>query len=1076
MPKKTRALSKETFQKEKHSLQEKDFLTTGIGASEGSMKVLREFFAVMLSDLCAALFTTRKENKTVEAKNIRVKFNGEEKRVNIMVHAVEIPEEAALIMFEETPGEEPGHAIVAGDKDMESILRRTEDELKRTKDQLRHAIGQYETTTKELKASNEELQASKEELQSVNEELATVKNELKEKVDETMHANSDLQNLMHSTSIATIFLDRTLYIKRYTPRATEIFNLVPTDVGKPLSQITNRLEPDNFQDDANKSLQNLQTFEREVRVADGRFFIARFSPYRTLDDNIEGVVVSFINITEHEKAEQHIWEAHSYTEAIIETVREPLLILDKDLRVVSANRSFYDTFKVLQNDSTGRLIYDLSNRQWDIPKLRDLLENILPQKNQLKNFKITHHFETIGLRTMLLNAREIFRNNERGRLILIAIEDITEHKKAKEELRASERKYRKLFNSIDDAFCIIEMIFDDQGKPVDFRCIKTNDAFVRHATIPMAGKRIKEVVPDLEQFWIDQYAKVAKTGEVMHLEGIVAGLGNQWFQTSAFPVEGANRVGILFQNVTARKLRKANIAFLDEISEGIMQMTRPEDIMNTVCKKMSNHLHLARCLFVRVAASQDKAVVLHDWHLPELPGLNGEMVISQFVSKDYYQKSRFGEIIVVQDVHKSPIVNGQQLKDLMGVASFVNVPLRVNGEWRFTAGIYDTAPRDWQKEDIELLRELTSRIWKRLEQINIEESLRQSEENYRMLVNQAVAGIFKVDVSDRITFANHYFCTMLGYTKEELLQMNFVDLIYEKDKQNHRNMFNAMKACGKEYIIEKRLICKNGSLIWVRNYNALLYERKGRFGEAIIISTDINHLKAIEEQKDDFISIASHELKTPLTSIKGYAELLNEMFVEEGGITSGKLITQLNEQINRLVKLVTSLLDTNQIANGKLELHGETFDLNSLIKEQITNAAMISAKHLLILKGEGELPVYADRERIGQVLSNLISNAIKYSPEGGEIVITSEKDNNQLKVSVCDSGIGMSQEVLQKIFSRFYRGVKENYPGFGLGLYISMEIIKKHHGTLSVESEQGKGSLFYFILPAAKFGEDKHVL
>ncbi|TAM98424.1 MAG: histidine kinase, partial [Chitinophagaceae bacterium] len=244
MPKKTRSLSKETSQKEKHSPQEKDFLTAGIGASEG----------VMLSDLCAALFTTRKEYKTVEAKNIRVKFNGEEKRVNITVRTVEIPEEAALIMFEETPGEEPGHAIVAGDKDMESILRRTEEELKRTKDQLRHAIGQYETTTKELKASNEELQAinealhstskeletSKEELQSVNEELATVKNELKEKVDETMHANSDLQNLMHSTDIATIFLDRTLYIKRYTPRATEIFNLVPTDVGKPLSQITNR--------------------------------------------------------------------------------------------------------------------------------------------------------------------------------------------------------------------------------------------------------------------------------------------------------------------------------------------------------------------------------------------------------------------------------------------------------------------------------------------------------------------------------------------------------------------------------------------------------------------------------------------------------------------------------------------------------------------------------------------------------------------------------------------------------------------------------------------------------------------
>lgn len=1060
---------------------------------EPSANIMKVIHPALLSDLRAALFTARKENKTAEAKNIRVKFNGEEKRVNIMVRAVGIPEAAALIMFEEIPdelpGEEPDHTIVTGDKAMESVVRRMEEELKRTKDQLRNTIEQYETSTEELKASNEELQAineelrsaseeletSKEELQSVNEELTTVNNELKEKVDETMRANSDLQNLMHSTDIATIFLDRSLHIKRYTPRATEIFNLIPTDVGRPLSHITNRLDPDNFQDDANKSLQNLQTFEREVHAGDGRFFIARFSPYRTLDDKIEGVVISFINITEREKAEEHIREAMAYAEAIIETIREPLLVLDKDLRVLSANHSFYNTFKVLQNDCKGRFVYDLGNRQWDNPKLRELLENILPKKNQFENFEVTYDFETIGQRTMLLNGREIFRGSEKDRLILLAMEDITEHKKAEEELRISEVKYRKLFNSIDDAFCIIEMIFDDKEKPVDFRYLETNDSFVRHATMPMEGKRIKELVPDFEQFWIEQYAKVAKTGEVVRLESTVAGLGNQWFQTSAFPVDGINRVGVLFQNVTMRKHREANIALLDEISEDLMRMTNLGEIMNAICKKISTTLHLARCLFVEIKESEDKITVLHDWHLPELPGIDAELTLSQFVSKPYLQQSHAGETIVVPDVYKSPLVNGNEVKEQLGIASFVNVPLRVKGQWRFTAGIYDTAPRDWQREDIELLRELTSRVYKRMEQINIEEALQRSEENYRIIVNQAVVGMLKIDTSDRITFVNHHFCTMLGYTEEELLQMNFVDLIYEKDKQRHLNRFDAMKADKKEYIIEKRMICKNGNLIWGRNYNSPLFDQEGRFREAIIISMDISFEKAIDQQKDDFISIASHELKTPLTSVKGYVELLNEMFTETGTITSDSLIIPLNEQVNRLAKLVTSLLDTSQIANGKLELHQEIFDMNDLIKEIGASFELISEKHLLITETSGAIPVYADRERMGQVLSNLISNAIKYSPDGGNIIVTSERGNHEVKVGVRDAGIGMSPEVLHKIFKRFYRVIKDHYPGFGLGLYISMEIIKMHHGSLAVESEVGKGSFFYFTLPDAVLVENKYI-
>jgi len=438
-----------------------------------SSNLLKLINPALLTDVRAALVTARKENKAVEAKNIRVNFDGEERFVNLTVRPAATPEAAALVMFEETEDvvkmEASVQAIVAGDKALESVMQGMEDELRHAKDQLRNTIDQYETSNEEQKAANEELQAineelrsaseeletSKEELQSVNEELTTVNQELKEKVEQINRANSDLQNLMHSTDIGTIFLDRELQIKRYTPRATEIFNLLPADIGRPLAHITHRLQPDTFEEDAGQSLLNLQTFERDVRSTDGRFFIARFSPYRTLEDKIEGVVISFINVTAREEAETLVRQERAYAEGIVETVREPLIVLDKDLRVVSASRSFYDIFRVLPEETEGEFIYGLGNGQWDIPELRELLEDVLPRNSSFNDFEVEHDFLTIGPRVMLLNGREIRRGDGARRLILLAIDDITgqrhaalERARAEEALTESEIRFHMLADNM----------------------------------------------------------------------------------------------------------------------------------------------------------------------------------------------------------------------------------------------------------------------------------------------------------------------------------------------------------------------------------------------------------------------------------------------------------------------------------------------------------------------------------------------------------------------------------------------------------------------------------------------------
>ncbi|MCB0124686.1 MAG: PAS domain-containing protein, partial [Caldilineaceae bacterium] len=273
-------------------------------------------------------------------------------------------------------------------------------------------------------------------LQSINEELQTVNQELKSKVEETTQANSDLQNLFAATEIATLFLDRDLNIERYTPRAAELFNLMPPDRGRPIGHLRANFVYDNFTADARQVLRTLVPLEREVQGDSNSWFQVNMRPYRTLDDRIDGVVITFVDVTANKEQELALRNAKEYAESIVHTIPDALLVLTTGLRVATANDSFYAMFAVSPADTENRLVYELGNNQWDISELRTLLEEILPQNKVITGYEVTHTFEEIGRRTMLLNARQL----DHVQLILLAITDITERKVAEEaqrELQAS---------------------------------------------------------------------------------------------------------------------------------------------------------------------------------------------------------------------------------------------------------------------------------------------------------------------------------------------------------------------------------------------------------------------------------------------------------------------------------------------------------------------------------------------------------------------------------------------------------------------------------------------------------------
>ncbi|WP_148230614.1 CheR family methyltransferase [Chitinophaga pinensis] len=702
---------------------------TGGEPSQNLLKLVRQDLCL---ELRSALYQAVQRQIAVEAQGLRVSIDGQSENVNIHIRPVfrqgDIANGLILVIFEQSMEDAGGQVILSSD---EPLARQLEEELIRLKAQLRASIEQHEFQQEELKASNEELQAmneelrsaaeeletSKEELQSINEELRTVNQELKVKVDETTLAGNNLQNLINSAEIGTIFLDRSLRLALFTPPARTVFNFIPNDIGRPLSDITNKLNYDDIISDAEAVLEKLLTIEREVSSIDGRIFLIRILPYRTEEDRINGVVMTFIDMTQHKKAEIVLRE----------------------------------------------------NQAW------------------------------------LNGQKEAFQAAMNGQSLTSSLNPL-----------------------------------------------------------------IRTVIDQMDGEARSAFYMTPSGGEGLHL---VAGMTEEY----------------------AKDINGFQIG--------------PESL---AC-----------------------GLAMH----------TGDPVITEDIEEDpRWEQWR-------------PIARKY---DYRGCWSF---PVRtIGGPILGTLAIYFRQPRSPQQRELEMAA----------------------------------------------------------------------------------------------------IITHSASII-ISRYNEAV--ERAQAEEALRLSEQ--RLKNLLKIREEFISVASHELKTPITSMKVYAEIVEERMAETGNHEDGELISRLNEQIDRLTVLINLLLDTTTISEGKLKMNFTDVDIKKVVAEKLGDIQR-AGTHKFELQTE-ELPlISADAERIGQVVTNLLSNAIKYSPAGSTVRIAVRKEKERIQVSVQDQGYGIPKAHQQKIFDRFYRVTTDNFdtfPGMGLGLYISAQIIQGHHGAIDVESEEGKGSNFSFTLP-----------
>lgn len=346
-------------------------------------------------------------------------------------------------------------------------------------------------------------------------------------------------------------------------------------------------------------------------------------------------------------------------------------------------------------------------------------------------------------------------------------------------------------------------------------------------------------------------------------------------------------------------------------------------------------------------------------------------------------------------------------------------------------------------------------------------------EQFQVTLSSIGDAVITTDIKGQITFMNKVAEDLTGWNSCDAVGKkleSIFNIINAKTKKKALNPVKKVIVKNKIVGLENHtvLIKKNGNTIPIDDSAAPINDSFGNLIGVVLVFRDVTQARILEQRKDDFVSIVSHELKTPVTSLKLFAQVLKRKFQKNNDDESLNIIEKINCQLNNITELISDFLDLSRIQSGKLYYRKEKVIIDNLIKETVKDLQQIYIYHDILLKGEIGEKLLIDQDRIKQVIINLISNAVKYSNHKKEIIIKLEKNKEYAIIKVQDFGAGIPKDHQSKIFNRFYQVTtkkSKTFPGLGLGLYISSEIIKGHNGKILVESKVGKGSTFQFLLP-----------
>lgn len=491
-----------------------------IASGEPTYNLLKMAHPSLVTGLRTACLKARSK-KVAVSQLTRIKQRGQFRDINLKVVPINAPGHAAaihfMVVFEDaaprgtpSPSGDAERKKAAAAKPLKTSEggrhrenARLKQELAATQGYLQSIIEGQEAITEELQsaneeaqASNEELETAKEELQSANEELNTVNDELKTRNTALIEVNTDLSNVLAGINVPLVMVGKDLKIRRFTQAIVPMLNLIDSDIGRPIADLQPNIDVPDMLQLLREVVNGRSAAARQIQDPNGRWFALQALPYRTSDNKIDGALLVMLNID----AVKH---GRDYAEAVVETIRYPLLILNKELKIMRANEAFYATFRVAKEETENRFIYDLGNGQWDIPEVREVLAKILAEKTGAEDFRVERKFPAIGRKIMVLSARQIRQPPPYEQTILLAIVDVTE---SQEQLRSLKRMNDDLkhfgyaaSHDLQEPLRMVTSFTQLLAKEYQGKLGKDADQFIAYAA--EGAQRIEELLKGMREYW-----------------------------------------------------------------------------------------------------------------------------------------------------------------------------------------------------------------------------------------------------------------------------------------------------------------------------------------------------------------------------------------------------------------------------------------------------------------------------------------------------------------------------------------------------------------------------------------------
>ncbi|HEV2074189.1 MAG TPA: PAS domain S-box protein [Thermomicrobiales bacterium] len=600
-----------------------------------------------------------------------------------------------------------------------------------------------------------------------------------------------------------------------------------------------------------------------------------------------------------------------------------------------------------------------------------------------------------------------------------------EHVRIVQELRQSEEQYRALFDSIDEGFCIIEILLDEAGVPTDYRFLETNPMFEQHTGLHNAlGKTARELVPDLDEHWFEIYGKVALTGEPVRFVQHAAAMQQRWFDVNAFRIgdPGQRRVAILFKDISEQKRIEQTLRQSEERLRRAIEI----ETVGIIFFHPQGQVIDANEAFLRMSGytrdDLEEGLLRLDTLTPPEWMPESRRAIDEFLS------------------------HGR-------IAPYEKEYLRKDGSrwWGLFA-----AARVGDNEGVKFIIDITASRQAEAERARLAD-----------IVDSSRDAIILCDPDGTIIDWNGAAEELYGYTSDEVIGQH-IRLVVPPDRRHEsRGAFERLVDGEQVPPWESVRTRKDGSTVYVEIRLSPIFGPQGKVVGASAIVRDISERRRLAQAQDDFLAMASHDLRSPVTVLLGRAQLMRRRKTyDEASIET--IITQAR----RIERLAMDLQQVVQMESGQLQLNCSPVSLGTLAREAVDRVRSITdAFDFRVDVPEDPVTGNWDAHRLNQILDNLLGNAVKYSPDGGRIRIAVSENGESARIQVTDQGVGIPDSMQKMLFTRFYRADEAGVAsGLGLGLYISRMLAEAHGGSISVDSAPGAGSTFIVDLPFAMPG------